>query len=130
MAYEVIFLIGRILLGGFYIINGMNHFTKIKMMTEYAKSKKVPLARLSVIISGLLLLLSGLSFLLGIYPYIGVLLISIFFIPTLYFMHNFWSVPKEEKIKEMMDFMKILALLGSVLMFLQIPLPWSFSLTF
>lgn len=130
MAYEVVFLIGRILIGGFFLMMGMNHFFKNKMMSGYAQSKGVPFPKLSVIITGILLLLGGLSFLLGVYPYIGVLLITIFLVPTLFLMHNFWTLEGEEKMNEMMNFMKLVALLGAILMFLQIPLPWAFSLNF
>jgi uncharacterized membrane protein YphA (DoxX/SURF4 family) len=130
MAFELMFLIGRILVGGFYLMSGMNHFSKNKMMTDYAKSKNVPFPQIAVIVSGFLLLLASLSFLFGVYPRIGVLLAALFFIPTLFFMHNFWAVPKKERMEEMINFMRVIALLGATLMFLQISLPWPISLNF
>jgi uncharacterized membrane protein YphA (DoxX/SURF4 family) len=32
-------LIGRIIVGGFFLMNGFNHFAKLNMMAGYAKSK-------------------------------------------------------------------------------------------
>ncbi|MBI2145907.1 DoxX family protein [Candidatus Woesearchaeota archaeon] len=128
MAYEILFLIGRVIVGLYFIMNGFNHFAKMKMMVGYAKSKNVPLAKLAVPATGLLLLLGGLSFLLGYYPQIGVLLIAVFLIPVSFIMHNFWAVPPEQKMVEMVNFMKNMALLGSALMFLAISTPWAFSL--
>ena len=128
MAYEILFLIGRIIVGLYFIMNGFNHFAKMKMMIGYAKSKNVPLAKLAVPVTGLLLLLGGLSFLLGYYPQIGVLLIAVFLIPVSFLMHNFWAVPEDQKMAEMVNFTKNMALLGSALMFLAISTPWPFSL--
>jgi len=128
MAYEVLFLIGRILVGGYYIMNGFNHFTKSKMLVGYAKSKNVPLPMLAVIVSGLLIFFGGLSLLLGIYPVVGITMIVVFLFFVTLFMHRFWHAPKEQKQIEMVNFMKNLALLGSTLMFLMISMPWSFSL--
>ena len=129
MAFEILFLIGRILVGGYYIFNGFNHFSKKDMMAGYAKSKGVPIPDITIPLTGLLLLLGGLSLLLGIYPYIGVALIVIFLVPVTFMMHNFWAVPKEQKMADMVQFMKNIALIGSTLMFLAIPTPWPFSLT-
>ncbi len=129
MAFEILFLIGRILVGGYYIFSGFNHFSKKDMMAGYAKSKGVPMPEIAVPLTGLLLLLGGISLLLGIYPYIGVALIVIFLIPVTFMMHNFWAVPKEQKMADMVNFLKNIALIGSALMFLAIPEPWAFSLT-
>lgn len=128
MAFETIFLIGRIIVGLFYLMMGINHFTKMKMMVQYAQSKKVPLPSLAVPVTGLILILAGLSMALGVNPQIGVLLIAIFLIPTSLIMHNFWAVPEDQKMTEMVNFMKNMALLGSALMFLAIPTPWQLSI--
>ena len=129
MALEILFLVGRILVGGYYIMNGYNHFAKGKMMAGYAKSKGVPMPEIAIPLTGLLLLLGGLSLLLGIYPYIGVALIIIFLVPVTFMMHNFWAVPQEQKMADMVHFLKNIALIGSTLMLLAIPPPWPFSLT-
>ena len=98
-------------------------------MAGYAKSKGVPMPEITIPLTGLLLLLGGLSLLLGIYPYIGVALIIIFLVPVTFMMHNFWAVPQEQKMADMVHFLKNIALIGSALMFLAISEPWAFSLT-
>jgi uncharacterized membrane protein YphA (DoxX/SURF4 family) len=123
------FLVGRILLGGFYLMNALNHFTQAGNMSQEVASKGVPFPMLAVLGTGLLLLLAGLSILLGIYPRIGVLLLVIFFLPVTFMMHNFWSeTDPMMRLNQMVHFMKNLALLGSSLMFLAIPEPWPLSL--
>ena len=109
-------------------MSGTNHFLKWDMMTSYAKSKNVPGAKWAVLLSGLLLLLGGVSILTGVYPQIGVLCITAFFLGVTFKMHDFWAVPKEEQMAQKINFMKNMALLGSALMWLAIATPWPFSL--
>lgn len=127
MAFDILFLLGRIIVGGYYLINAMNHFTKTKMLTEYAKSKNVPMPTAAVLLSGIVLLIGGASILLGVYPELGVLALGVFLVTVSFSMHNFWAVPEDQKMQEMVNFMKNMALLGSALMYLAIAAPWAWS---
>lgn len=126
---EVAFLIGRIILGVYYLFNASNHFSRLSMMSGYAASKGVPSPRLFVIVTGILLLVGGVSMLLGVWPVAGVIALVVFFLPVSFIMHNFWAVQEPmAKMLEMVNFTKNMALMGSALMFLAIPTPWPFSL--
>ena len=96
---EIIFLIGRILFGGFFVMNGFNHLTKTGMMAGYASSKNVPMAKLAVIFTGLMILLGGAGIVLGVYIKLSVTLLVIFLFFVSFKMHNFWvdyrSEPKD-----------------------------------
>ena len=125
----VAFLIGRIILGVYYLYSAVHHFMGIKMMSGYAASKGVPAPTLAVGGSGLLLLLGSLSILLGYQPYIGAIMIVVFLVQVAFMMHNFWAVSDPQaKMGERINFMKDIALAASALMFLAIPTPWPFSL--
>lgn len=125
----IAFLFGRIVLGAFYLFNAFNHFKQIDMMSGYAASKGVPAPKLAVGGTGLMLLLGGLSILLGFKPYIGAILIVVFLVPTAFMIHNFWTVSDPmAKMGERVNFLKDIALAASALMFLAIPTPWLFSL--
>ncbi len=65
---NIAILVGRIIVGIFYLYNGINHFIKFGAMTEYAKFKGVPLAEVAVAVSGLFLLAAALTIILGIFP--------------------------------------------------------------
>jgi len=126
---STIFLIGRLVLGGYFIFGGFNHFKMLTMMSGYAQSKGVPTPKAAVAFSGLLLLVGGLSILLGIYPTVGAIALVLFLAPVTFMMHAFWKVQDAQmKMGEQVNFMKNLALLGAVLMLLAIPQPWSSSL--
>ena len=120
--------IGRIIVGGFYILNGISHFMQLDFMTQYAASRGVPAARLMVLVTGVMLLVGGLSILLGAWPLVGVIVLVIFLVPTTLIIHRFWAFEGDMRMVEMVNFMKNLGLLGSLLMFLAIPEPWPYSL--
>ncbi len=56
---HILFLIGRIIVGGYFLMAGFNHFTNVKMMAGYAKSKGTPGAGAAVVGSGILLVLGA-----------------------------------------------------------------------
>ena len=58
---NAVFLIGRIIFGGFFLVNGINHFTMMSMMATYSEAKGVPAAGPAVVVTGLLLIFGGLS---------------------------------------------------------------------
>ena len=125
---STIFMIGRILLGGYFLFNAFNHFSNITMMGGYAQSKGVPSPKAAVGFSGLLLLVGGLSILLGVYPTAGVITLALFLIPVTTMMHAFWKVEDPmAKMGEMVNFTKNMALLGAALTLLAVPQPWTVS---
>jgi len=127
----ITFLIGRILFGGFFLISGFNHFAKRAMYTQYAASKRVPTPGASVIVSGLLIVLGGLSVLLGAWTGVGLFLILIFLATVTPKMHNFWTIADPgQRMAEQVNFMKNLALFGAGLIMLGIwPLSAPLSLS-
>lgn len=122
------FLLGRLLFGGFFAFNGINHFLQLGYMAGYAGMKGVPAPTVAVALTGVMLLLGGLSVLLGAWPRIGVALIVLFLLPTSVMMHDFWNVQDPmQQVGEQVNFMKNLALTGAALMLLAIPVPWQAS---
>jgi len=63
--HNMAFLVGRVIAGCFFLMNGFNHIAQINVMTGYAKSKGMPAPALAVGGSGVFLFLGGLSLLLG-----------------------------------------------------------------
>jgi putative oxidoreductase len=127
-----LFLFARILYGGFFLMNGFNHFSKREKYVQFVASKKLPAPMVAVLGSGVLLILGGLSILLGLYPDIGLWLIVAFLVGTTPIMHNFWSVSDPgQKVMQWVQFSKNVALLGAALMMLVFTNflgPWPFRM--
>jgi uncharacterized membrane protein YphA (DoxX/SURF4 family) len=128
MTYDYILLLSRLILGLYFIFSGLSHFFQLSSMAGWVKSKNVPLPSLMVILTGILLLIGGLSILLGIYIQVGVLVLTLFFLPVTFVMHDFWrETDPQMKMMQMINFMKNLALWAAILALLFIPQPWPFS---
>lgn len=124
-----LFIFGRVLLGGYFIMNGVNHLKNVQGLAGYAQSKGVPMPKYSVIVTGVMLLLGGLGVLLGVYVQCSILLLTIFLLGTLVKMHRYWEVADPmSRMGEEINFKKNLALIGALLMLLAIPTPWVVSL--
>ncbi len=126
---SVVLLIGRIILGGYFLYAGIHHFTSLEYMAGYAKMKRVPAPKAAVAGTGVLLVLGGLSLLFGVLPMVGCILLLIFLAGVSPVMHDFWKVQDpQQRAGEMINFTKNLALAGAVLMILAMPGPWPLSL--
>jgi putative oxidoreductase len=114
---DIVLILGRVLFALLFITSGLAHFTQRDAMSGYAQFKKVPAAKLMVLLTGFMILLGGLFMALGIYADLGALLLAIFLIPTAFMMHNFWTIEDPQaKQGEMINFFKNLSLAGAALM--------------
>jgi len=128
---DLLFLAGRLLLGGYFVLMGVNHFQNRKMMAGYAASKGVPLAGLAIPATGLLLLVGGFSVLLGLYPLLGLAALAVFLVGVTPKMHDFWNQRDPmQKMAEQASFLKNTALLGAVLALGVLGSTWPYSLRF
>ena len=113
---NTVLLIGRILFALIFVSSGLSHLAKVEAMTGYAKFKKVPAAKLSVLVSGALLALGGLSIILGVYADLGALVIAILLILMALKMHDFWTqTDAQAKQTETISFLKNISMAGGAL---------------
>jgi uncharacterized membrane protein YphA (DoxX/SURF4 family) len=110
------FVIGRMLFGGFFLYNGINHLKNPQGLVQYAGAKNVPNPDQAVTASGVAMLVGGASIILGLKPRWGALPISAFLSVVSPMMHDFWNAGEESKQGEMINFCKNMALLGAALM--------------
>lgn len=116
---DVLVLIGRIFFAALFLGSALGHLTRTKAMASYAASRGVPAAVPATFGSGALLLVGGLSVLLGVWADLGALLIVVFLVPTALLMHAFWKESDAQARQlEMIQFQKDMALAGAALMLL------------
>jgi putative oxidoreductase len=123
-----LFLMGRLIFGGFFLYSGVHHFLDTATLAQFAGAKGVPMPEAAVLLTGALLIVGALSILLGILPRLGLACIILFLVGVTPTMHAFWSVPDPQiRMMDVGNFMKNLALMGGALMMLMIPTPWAYS---
>lgn len=122
------FLIGRLLFGGFFLYNGINHLKNPQQMAPYAESKGVPAPKIAVAAAGIPLIIGGASLLLGVKPKIGALAIIGFLAGVSPIMHDFWrNGDPNERQNNMINFMKNAAMAGGALALMGVEEPWEAS---
>ena len=122
------FVIGRLLFGGYFLYNGINHFMHREMLSQYAGSKNVPKPKLAVSVTGLAMIVGGASILLGVKPKLGTAAILGFLAGVSPTMHNFWTEQDpNQRMNDMINFTKNLALAGGALALMGVEEPWPTS---
>lgn len=113
---DALLIIGRVFFALIFLVLGSAHLTKTNLMVGYAQSKKVPAAKLSIQVSGLLLILGSLSIIFGVYADLGALVIAVLLAIFAVKMHDFWTQSDaQQKQNEMTQFLKDIALAGAAL---------------
>lgn len=126
---EIAFLVGRVIFGGYFLLNGYSHFAHTASLSGYVASKGVPAPKAAVVLSGLLLAIGGLSIITGYMPLIGIIAILLFLVPVTFTMHGFWKeADPSARMAEKIQFQKNLALAGAALALLAVSVPWAYSL--
>ena len=122
---RALFVLGRLIFGGFFAYNGINHFLHQKSMSQYAEAKGVPAAESAIPATGAMLLAGGASIMTGLKPRQGLAAVIGFLIPVTLQMHRFWEEQDpNQRMAEFINFTKNGALLGAALMMLQVDEPW------
>lgn len=113
---KALFVIGRMIFGGFFLYNGINHFQQHPGLAQYAGAKNVPNPEIAVSASGALLAAAGASLVLGLKPKLGAAGIVAFLATVSPVMHDFWShEDPQQRTGDMIHFGKNMALLGAAL---------------
>jgi uncharacterized membrane protein YphA (DoxX/SURF4 family) len=124
-----VFLLGRALFGGFFVYNGINHLLQTQNLSQYAAAKRVPSPEAAVRSTGGMLLAGGISVITGLKPRQGLAALVAFLVPTTLQMHRFWEIDDpHQRMLEMTQFSKNLALIGAALALMQLDEPWPASI--
>ena len=105
-----------ILLGVFFILNGLNHLFNSRTLAEWAETRGLFSPLLMVRISGVLLIFGGISLATGFLMLWGIIGLGIFLVLSSLLIHRFWTVSdREERMIELTHFAKNLAILTELL---------------
>jgi putative oxidoreductase len=113
---DVVFLVGRILFGALFVYSGMGHFAAAETIQGYARQAGAPAPAVTVPLTGVVIIVSGLAVMLGVLADLAALLIAGFLFLTAFIIHRFWRVQDPQtRQMEQVQFSKDLALAGAAL---------------
>ncbi len=109
-------LIGRLLLGGFFLYYGLSKFTGLAGTAGYIASQGLPLPGVLAFLTAALETIGGLALLLGFQARIAALALAAFTLLATAIFHAFWAAPAEQAFVQQLMFAKNLALAGGLFM--------------
>ena len=125
---RALFVLGRVVFGGFFVYNGINHLRHEEGLSQHAGTKGVPAAEAAIRATGALLVAGGLSVVTGVKPRLGLAAIMGFLIPVTLQSHRFWEeTDPQQRTNETVHFARNMALVGAAMMMMQIEDPWPVS---
>jgi putative oxidoreductase len=115
-AQRVMFLLGRGLLGLYFIVPGITKITGFAAMTAYMAAHQVPLIKPLLVLTIILQIACGSSLLMGWRaPLMAFILAGLTLVISL-FMHNFWVMEEGmQRAHEMQNFIKNMAIMAGLL---------------
>jgi len=110
-------------------LGGINHFQNLDMMSGLVKSKNLPFPRLAVMVSGVMLVVGGMSVVLGVLPVVGLTVLVLFLLSTLVTVHDFWNLQDaQQRAAGQGHFLKNVALVGASLALMYGASDWALAL--
>lgn len=115
-------VIAQLYLGLYFLYNAANHFRSVQAMAGFAKMRGVPAPQnLWVVVTGLMHLGAGLSFLLGYQIVAGAWLAIFFLLLAAFFVHHFWTDQGMDRIAQQVNFGKNLAIAAALVLITRLP---------
>jgi len=115
--YPWMHLVGRVMFGLAFILLTIGHFTQRESMVAYATSRGVPAPKVTVLLTGLMGVVGGVTIILGQNRFIGGGLLFLFMLLTSTLVHHFWTEKDPmARLNEMIHFWKDIALGGAALL--------------
>ncbi len=110
-------LLGRLLLGTYFILPGVQKITNFEMMSQYMSKHDVPLISILLPLTIVLQIAGGLALIVGFKgKFAAFILAGLTLIISIY-MHNFWDLPEGGNVQhETQNFFKNMGIMAGLLM--------------
>lgn len=107
---------GRILIAVIFLMSAVgNKIPKFNDVAGYMASESVPMPKLMLAGAIVFLIVGSLSIIAGYKVHFGAGLLLVFLLLATYFFHDFWTFEGQEQEAQMIQFMKNLSLMGTML---------------
>jgi putative oxidoreductase len=107
--------LGRVLLGGLFVIGGVPHFFALDPLTDVLRKRGLPASRLCLIVGTVFQIVAGALLIFGQFVQFAALGLVVFTLVSSVLMVNFWSLTGEAREKMKNIFMSNLAIIGGLL---------------
>jgi putative oxidoreductase len=107
-------LIARFLIAAIFVVSGTAKLTDTAATAAHMTEMGIPYADTLAMIAGAAEIVGAISIALGFLTRIGSIGLVLFMIPTTLIFHAFWNYEGKERLPQMVNFMKNLAIMGGL----------------
>jgi putative oxidoreductase len=107
-------LIGRLLLAAIFAMSGIAKLTDLPGTIGHMTSAGIPYADTLAVVAGVAELAGAAALALGLLTRLGAFGLLLYLIPTTLMFHAFWNFHGAERLPQMVNFMKNLAIMGGL----------------
>jgi putative oxidoreductase len=111
---DVLWILGRLLLGAYFAAAGVHHFTAIEPLTAAIAARGVPAARAVLLTGSVFQAVCGVALIVGLYPAWAALGLVLFTIVASLIFLNFWSMQDTARTNAIGTWKTNLALIGGL----------------
>ena len=112
---DVLWIVGRALLGFHFARAGIHHFTAIEPLTQTMAARGVPAARVALLTGSFFQTLCGVALILGFWPGWAALGLTLFTIVASFIFLDFWNKEGDARTSAVGTWKTNLALIGGFL---------------
>lgn len=108
-------LLARIMIATIFLMSAVgSKIPKFDSVAQYMAAEGVPLPQVALVGAIVFLIVGSLSVIAGFKIRIGAALLLVFLVLATYFFHDFWTFEGQEQQMQMIQFMKNLSLMGTM----------------
>lgn len=112
---SILWFAGRLLLGGLFVVGGIQHFFALSGLTQAMAARGIPAAKLVLLAGSIFQIVAGLALIAGIYTFWAALGLVAFTIVASAMLVNFWDMQGPARDNAIRVWQSNLAIIGGLL---------------
>jgi putative oxidoreductase len=112
--HPTVMLVGRVLIAAIFFVSGLAKLTDPGGTVEHMMARGIPYAETLALVAGIAEVAGALAIAFGFLTRLAALGLILFLIPTTFIFHAFWAVPAGERVMQMSQFLKNVAIAGGL----------------
>ena len=109
-------VVGRLLLGGMFLLAGIGKFGGLAGTAGYIASVGLPMPGVLAFLTATLEVVAGAALIAGFHARWAALALAVFTVMATVLFHNYWALPADQQFMQSLMFQKNLAIVGGLLL--------------
>jgi putative oxidoreductase len=112
---ELLWIAGRLLLGGLFVVGGIHHLFSIPFLTQAIAGRGMPAPKFVLLLGTAVQTIAGLALMVGVYPFWAAWSLIVFTIAASILLVNFWDMEGQAREGAIRTWQSNAAIVGGLL---------------